>query len=107
MNQEIKIKCKVVKDYPLIKPERVPGIKQYFSFTPVDEDVPIFITGQSIQFYFNGGMFMVNIEMAAKLLELIIESKSLPIIRDGKRGVMVFHEIDEERSTLECTHFKK
>jgi hypothetical protein len=107
MNQELKIKCKVIKDYPLVKPERLPGIKQYFSIQPVDEEIPVFITGQGVQFYFNGGMFVVNIEMANKLLELLVESKTIPIIRDGKRGIMVFHEIDEERSTLECTHFKQ
>lgn len=101
MNQELKIKCKVVKDYPLVKPERIPGIKQYFSIQSVEEEIPVFITGQSVQFYFNGGMFMVNIEMAAKLLELIMESKSLPIIRDGKRGVMVFHEIGNDEKVVE------
>jgi hypothetical protein len=103
------LKTKAIRDYPLNDPQDMDYPNKIGSIGPViaDHPVPCFITHQEVQFYFEGGMFAINKAFAAKILEMIVESNFAPVYRDGKKGIMVFHEIDEDRSTVEVTHFKQ
>ncbi len=60
---ELKISCDVVDNYPPL------GL----CLLPEKRDIPVYISHHSLQFYYKDGMFMIDREVAIKLLELLIE----------------------------------
>jgi hypothetical protein len=65
MNQRLDIQCRVINDFPVERENRPNPIQL------TDESIPCFISGVNVQFYFKGGMFMINKDVAIKILELI------------------------------------
>jgi len=64
VNTKIEIFCRAVKDFPA-------DTKQAGSVKVIEERVPVYISGKNVQFYFKGGMFMVEKEFVRSLLQLL------------------------------------